>query len=519
MLKKQHNMRKIILIAFAVFFSMLLQAQNSTPTSQSNSSIKFNNFLAGVKYAEVFTTPEMEQNISNTPNSYQVYLGVAKYLQSMDFVDVGFSSKMNGQRVASECEKTRVLVTYDVNGSYVKNFAVTFYSCDGEWWQFKSSSSMINNGYGTMMDKTVNKFRKMYGYKKPTFNESYRRKLTSERTNWTETKLKLHFETNGADIIEGIYERTSEADLMARYKVAIIKEDGEYKMIYLDGALNYKDWIEGEVKADLTKTATSSLFKLKWRMGNKSINEDPYATFETGLMNVVWPDREKGLYIKLFPTQSDNVSIFSNVKSSGTGFALSSEGYIVTNHHVIEGATKIKVRGIKGNFSKSYSAEIIVEDKNNDIAIIKVNDPDFTTLGQLPYTINSSLIDVGSSVYALGYPLRASMGDEVKLTNGIISSKTGFQGDITTYQISVPVQPGNSGGPLINEKGEVIGIINAKHSGAENASYAIKTSYLLNLIQIMNTAPTLSKTNSIATKSLSEQVKFVKEFVYILEIN
>lgn len=512
-------MKQIYLIVLMTVISSFAVGQNSEPTSQSNSSLKFNNFLAGVKYAEVLTTPEQENLMVNNPNSATVYLGVVKYLQAMNFTEVGFSSKFRGSQLPSECDKAIVLVQYDVNGSYINNLTVTFISCDQEWWQFKSSSSIINNGWGTIEDKVYNKFKKMYGFAKPTYNKYYRRELPSEKTKWKESVLKEYFKTNGADPVEGIYERTSEEQLMARYKVGIIKVNNEYKMVYLGGALNYEDWTEGEIKAELIKTATPSLFKLKWRMGNKSLNEDPYATFETGLMNVVWPDREKGLYIKLFPTQSDNVSISSNVKSSGTGFALSSEGYIVTNHHVIEGATKIKVRGIKGNFSKSYSAEIIVEDKNNDIAIIKVNDPDFTTLGQLPYTINSNLIDVGSSVYALGYPLRASMGDEVKLTNGIISSKTGFQGDITTYQISVPVQPGNSGGPLINEKGEIVGIINAKHAGAENASYAIKTSYLLNLIQIMNTAPTLSKTNTIATKNLSEQVKFVKEFVYILEIN
>lgn len=156
-------------------------------------------------------------------------------------------------------------------------------------------------------------------------------------------------------------------------------------------------------------------------------------------------------------------------------------------------------------------------DKNNDLAIIKINDQSFTSFGTPPYKVNNNLSDVGNSVYALGYPLRATMGDEVKLTNGIISSKTGFQGDITTYQITVPVQPGNSGGPLFDSKGNIIGIINAKHTGAENASYAIKTSYLMNLIQVMNTTPSLPKTNTISSKSLSEQVKFVKEFVYIIE--
>ncbi|WP_425422892.1 S1C family serine protease [Phaeodactylibacter xiamenensis] len=512
-------MNKIYTLLLICLVSISAIGQNSQPTSQSNASLKFNDFLAGVKYAEVLTTPEQEQLMVNNPNAGTVYLGVTKYLKAMNFTEVGFSSKFRGSQLPSECDKALILVQYDVSGSYINNFTVTFYSCDQEWWQFKSSSAIINNGWGTIEDKVYNKFRKMYGYGKPTYNKFYRRELPSKKTNWTEYQIKEHFKKNGADPIEGIYERTSEEKLMARYKVGIIKEDNEYKMVYLGGALNYEDWSEGEIKAELTKTATPTLFKLKWRMANKSINEDPYATFETGLMNIVWPDGEKGLYIKLYPSQTDNISISNNAKSSGTGFALSSNGYIITNYHVIEGANKIQVRGVKGNFSKTYSAEIVVEDKNNDIAIIQITDPNFTSLGQIPYTFNTDLVDVGKSVYALGYPLRASMGDEVKLTNGIISSKTGFQGDITTYQISVPVQPGNSGGPLINKQGEIVGIINAKHLAAENASYAIKSSYLMNLIQIMNTKPSLPRTNIISSKELSEQVKFVKEFVYILEIN
>jgi S1-C subfamily serine protease len=110
------------------------------------------------------------------------------------------------------------------------------------------------------------------------------------------------------------------------------------------------------------------------------------------------------------------------------------------------------------------------------------------------------------------------MGDEVKLTNGIISSKSGFQGDITTYQISVPVQPGNSGGPLIDNKGNIVGIINAKHSDAENASYAIKTIYLYNLLQSLETPPGELSNNYLENKSLTEQVKTIKNFVYIVEV-
>jgi len=91
------------------------------------------------------------------------------------------------------------------------------------------------------------------------------------------------------------------------------------------------------------------------------------------------------------------------------------------------------------------------------------------------------------------------------------------EGDINSYQLTVPVQPGNSGGPLFNKHGELIGIINAKHTEAENASYAIKSNYLLNLFNLLDTKPELSGQNELEGLPLSEQVKIIKKFVYIIE--
>jgi len=209
----------------------------------------------------------------------------------------------------------------------------------------------------------------------------------------------------------------------------------------------------------------------------------------------------------------------NNIKSTGTGFALSSSGYIITNHHVVENANSIKVRGLNGDFSKTYNAKIVADDKNNDLTIIQIDDESFTTLGTIPYMFRNKTSDVGSNIFVLGYPLIATMGDEVKLTNGIISSKTGFQGDITSYQISAPVQPGNSGGPLFNSKGYVIGVVNAKYNGAENASYAIKINYLTNLIDLLPNSVKLPTVSKVYGKSLSEQVKIIKNYTYIIEIN
>lgn len=109
------------------------------------------------------------------------------------------------------------------------------------------------------------------------------------------------------------------------------------------------------------------------------------------------------------------------------------------------------------------------------------------------------------------------MGDEIKLTTGIISSKTGFQGDVSLYQISAPIQPGNSGGPLFDKNGNLIGIVNAKHEGAENVGYAIKTSYLKNLIESSISTSILPNNNRISRLPLTEKVKSLKNFVYFIK--
>jgi S1-C subfamily serine protease len=216
-----------------------------------------------------------------------------------------------------------------------------------------------------------------------------------------------------------------------------------------------------------------------------------------------------------FPQNGKNI-----VSSSGTGFCISSKGIIVTNYHVIENAKTIKVRGVNSNYSKTYNAKVLVSDKNNDLSIIQIDDEEFTSVkGSIPYSIKTDISKVGESTFVLGYPLRATMGDEIKLTNGIISSLTGFQGDAGSYQISAPIQPGNSGGPLIDNKGNVIGIINAKHLGAENVSYAIKTNYLKNLIDLIDQSYVYNPINPLKDKQLTEQVELVKSFVYIIEID
>ena len=84
--------------------------------------------------------------------------------------------------------------------------------------------------------------------------------------------------------------------------------------------------------------------------------------------------------------------------------------------------------------------------------------------------------------------------------------------------MTAPVQPGNSGGPVFDSKGNLVGIINAKYFGAENASYAIKSIYLLNLFESLSTYPKLQVSSTLINKALPEQVKLLKNFIYIIEV-
>jgi S1-C subfamily serine protease len=204
-----------------------------------------------------------------------------------------------------------------------------------------------------------------------------------------------------------------------------------------------------------------------------------------------------------------------NTISYGTAFAINNQGYILTNYHVLEGSSNYSVIGINEDFNKKYTAELIISDQTNDLAILKIGEN--INFGNIPYSFINTISEVGDNVYALGYPLRATMGDEIKLTNGIISANSGFAGDISSYQISVPVQPGNSGGPLFDADGNIVGIINAKHTGAENVSYAIKIPYLYNLIQVSGKNIQLNNQNTLRGKRLSDQVRDIRKFVFIIE--
>lgn len=206
---------------------------------------------------------------------------------------------------------------------------------------------------------------------------------------------------------------------------------------------------------------------------------------------------------------------------SGTGFLVSSKGHIITNHHVVEGLKSISVKGFKGDFSTSFEADVLVTDRQNDLAILKLKS-NLISFDQPPYQIRSSMgVVPAEDVFALGYPIKDIMGEELKVTSGIINSTSGLQGSISEFQISAEVQPGNSGGPLFDKNGRIIGVVTSKlkREIAESVGYAIKSDYLMFFLDQagINGYNAESDENPLEGKDLPEMVKSISDYVFIIE--
>ena len=357
----------------------------------------------------------------------------------------------------------------------------------------------------------------------------------------SESQLRKYYEENilSLDPIEGIYDvelitiprnsfRVYDADVLKdNYQVYIYKEGNkfirynpingiksEYRKIGETNAYTYSRVLSNQKISDRIYLQNGSLIEFEF---NHPTSDKEYARIFLKRGNyVVYKETD----IKTYPTPAMYTQKRSEKENStiwtGTGFALLN-GYVVTNYHVIANAKSINVKTNSISNKNSYQAKVIAMDKNNDLAILQISDKYFVGYNQIPYKVKLNTSDVGENVFVLGYPLTSTMGNEIKLTTGVISSKTGYMGDVALYQISAPVQPGNSGGPLFDDNGNLIGIICAKHEGAENVGYAIKTSYLGNLIEACSDISIIPSHNTISTLSLANKVKKVEQYVFLIE--
>lgn len=250
---------------------------------------------------------------------------------------------------------------------------------------------------------------------------------------------------------------------------SVVAQDERYsRSLYWAGTRTYstvKD-VERTVNCFTTDRALArSTVREKFGLYDKNTDPSPK------------PPRESHVSERHNPTEPDPSGF-------GSGFFISDDGYLISNNHVVKGAKRIRVK----SETDFRDAKVIAQDPENDLALLKIDgnyDPvDFS---------EDRTAQLGQTIFALGFPLPELQGFTPKVTKGVISSLRGVRDDIRRYQIDAAIQPGNSGGPLADENGNVIGVVVAKLNDAaviretgslpQNVNYAAKKkSYILALL-------------------------------------
>lgn len=357
-----------------------------------------------------------------------------------------------------------------------------------------------------------------------------------EMSDWNEEKIRDYLNSaQSLDRIEGIY-KSVENEALGYYRLGVVKDGYKYKMFVLETDAEF--WRPGELKA-IFEPANLGLYSVSWYMGNKTKAEVFGTVDSRGVLEVdlTSANSTKSQFLKVYPLTQDTSNPGSSAPktspsdiknkqaiASGTGFILSRDGYIATNAHVVNGNNGVTVDVLNTDGTSSrYIANVIIEDGTNDVAIIKVDDKSFSEFGAVPYSIELRA-NVGAEVFTIGFPLNSVMGTNYKVSNGIISSKTGINDSVREYQITVPIQPGNSGGPLFNRDGNIVGITTARLNGdyvgthVENVNYAVKSLYLLNVINSLPSIEDLPEQSSLVGKSMEEQIAILKNYVVLIKI-
>lgn len=225
---------------------------------------------------------------------------------------------------------------------------------------------------------------------------------------------------------------------------------------------------------------------------------------------------------------SNNVSNNSNVTApkestnklaTGTAWQVS-KNHLVTAYHVVESANEIVISLDDGSFTE---AELVTFDAQNDLAIIKIKG---NSLKTKPLSLATGPSKIGSKLAVIGFPLPELLGTKIQATTGEVSALFGLRNDPRFYRMTASVQGGNSGGPVVNQKGEVIGIVTSKLSDLEtlkssgelpqNINFAIKHLYLQSLLE---SSQITSIKNQRKVMPIEDVIEQLKESVYLVIVS
>src|SRR5258708_7576692 len=208
----------------------------------------------------------------------------------------------------------------------------------------------------------------------------------------------------------------------------------------------------------------------------------------------------------------------ARLEGTGSGFVVSDSGHIVTNAHVAEQCSERRVALTPG---ETVAASLVAADRTNDLALLRLPAP-------RPALVRfhaGKAVREGDPVVAVGYPLRSYLASGINLTTGTVSALAGLRNDARFYQMSTPVQPGNSGGPLLDMSGNLVGVVSAKINAVavaqrtgdipQNINFAIKESVLRDFLVANGVEPVIATaTPSLSAADIGDRAK---TFTFLIE--
>lgn len=466
--------------------------------------------INGYKYIHIEETGNI-YGIEDRLTNYFTQIGF-KAIASYEFEDMSNENKSllliasYKWEIVNGGHSTLIVTLSDITGSVIYKVAG-----QGIAWSAKGDMKNALKKIFKQIDNLHYKF---------DITQNKAKSATNSFASWSEDSIKNYLKSKNQASVEGIYKNFTNG--LAYYKIAIMKDKDKYYGIIID--TDNSRWKKGDIKFVLSHVE-HNVYDIDYYdfKGKKTHAMGEHRNRILEMLAKEFDEEEKMEFIKIYPAKSasessDNSSISDiDLKSTGSGFVISGN-VIATNYHVVSNAEKIKVLlNVNGSFEE-YNARILSTDKTNDLALLTIKDDNFRPLSSAPYSIIANVVDVGTSVFTMGYPMSNVLGNEVKITDGIISSRTGYEGDAVTYQISAPIQPGNSGGALFDKKGHLIGITNSGIPSADNVGYAIKSSYLINLIDSAPIDIPLPKGVDTTNKELSSVIKVYTPYIAFIKI-
>lgn len=210
-------------------------------------------------------------------------------------------------------------------------------------------------------------------------------------------------------------------------------------------------------------------------------------------------------------TKNNKKTNYAPANMEGSAFALNNKGYVITSYHMVKGADSIFVQN---SSTERTLTKLILCDPKLDLAVLKIDNDATIKTWQVPFSFKEKTLDIGERVFTLGYPRK-----DIVYGEGSLSSLSGYSNDTSMYQVSIPVNPGNSGGPVLDEEGNVVGVIRGKISGAEATSFAIKANQILNSINSsvsdsLKTELSPKRKSNLRQMKRADQIKKINPYVF-----